>query len=104
MARSYKRTPWCGDKKGKSKKRYAWKHVRQWLKDNPNDLPQGNSYKKISETWEICDWGWLYTWKQHWANCQKWHQEAVRRGWGAYLNDLDEREEYRFWYKHYRGK
>lgn len=32
MSRSYKKTPWCGDHKGKSKKRIANHHVRNWFK------------------------------------------------------------------------
>ena len=34
MSRSYKKTPWCGDKKGKSKKRIANRTVRQYLKNH----------------------------------------------------------------------
>ena len=46
MSRSYKKTPWCGDKKGTQKKRQAWKVVRQWLKDNPDIALKGGQYKK----------------------------------------------------------
>lgn len=36
ISRSCKKTPWCGDRKGKSKKRIANHHVRNWFKRNPD--------------------------------------------------------------------
>ena len=104
MSRSYKKYPYCGDKKGQNKKRFSWKKVRQWLKDNPEELPQKNFYKKIYPTWDICDFYWTYTWEEYWKSCQKWHQEASQRGWGSYCKELNEKEEYRFWYTHYKRK
>ena len=58
MSRSYKKHSWCGDHKGTGKKRTAWKTVRQWQKDHPDILLQGGAYKKIYETWDICDYHW----------------------------------------------
>lgn len=103
MSRSYKKHSWCGDHKGTGKKRTAWKTVRQWQKDHPDILLQGGAYKKIYETWEICDYGWTMTWEQYWASCIKWHEHDMNRGWGAY-KELNEKEEYRYWYKHYKAK
>ena len=104
MSRSYKKTPWCGDNKGTQKKRQAWKVVRQWLKDNPDITLKGGQYKKLYETWDIRNYGWITTWEEYWDSCQKWHQEAINRGWGYYKEDLDKEKEYRHWYKHYKGK
>lgn len=61
MSRSYKKTPWCGDSKGTAKKRQAWKKVRQWQKEHPDVLLQDRDYKKIYETYDICDYGWITT-------------------------------------------
>ena len=51
----------------------------------------------------ICDYGWVRTWEDYWNDFQKWHQEAINRGWGHYA-DLDENEEYRKWLKYYKNK
>lgn len=103
MARSYKKHAWCGDKKGKIKKRIANHHVRAWLKRHLDINLAPHDYKKIHCSWDICDYGWNRTWEEYWSSCQKWHQEALERGWGAY-KELDEKKEYRYWYKHYRAK
>ena len=73
-------------------------------KDNPDVTLKGGQYKKLYETWDICDYGWVTTWEEYWESCQRWHQEAINRGWGHYKDDLDEEKEYRHWYKHYKGK
>ena len=48
MSRSYKHTPYCGDRKNKFMKRYANKRVRQCLK-NSDYLPTAAEYKKMFE-------------------------------------------------------
>lgn len=104
MSRSWKRTPWCGDSKGKSKKRCANQSVRAWLKQHPEELLNGSKYKNIYNRWDICDYGWIRTWKDYWNDCQRWHQEAVERGWGHYKDELNKEDEYRWWCKHYKNK
>ena len=47
MSRSYKRTLWCGDHKGKSKKRIANHHVRNWFKRNPDVILPQEPIKKF---------------------------------------------------------
>ena len=54
MSRSYKHTPYCGDRKNKYMKRYANKRVRQRLKNN-DYLPTAAEYKKMFESYDICD-------------------------------------------------
>ena len=103
MSKSYKKTPWCGEHKGKSKKRIANHHVRNWFKRNPDVILPPGAYKKIHCSWDICDYGWICTWEDYWNDCQKWHQEAINRGWGHYAN-LDKNEEYRKWLKYYKNK
>lgn len=60
MSRSYKKNLIITDnQKGctKQAKRKATRKVR----DTPNDeITNGNSYKKISESWDICDWKIAY--------------------------------------------
>ncbi len=58
MSRSYKHTPYCGDRKNKYMKRYANKRVRQRLKDS-DYLPVAADYKKFFCSYDICDYYWL---------------------------------------------
>ena len=46
MSRSYKKTPWAGDKKGKIKKRIANQTVRSWLKQHPDVKLSKSDFKK----------------------------------------------------------
>ena len=101
MSRSYKKTPWAGDKKGKSKKRIANHKIRNWLKQHPEEPLEGSSYKKVYETWDICDYGWVTTWEEYWKGCiRSWNE------WGREYGKPypDEKEEYRKWLKWYRTK
>ena len=50
MSRSYKKTPWSGDRKGKIKKRIANQTVRSWLKQHPDVKLSKGDFKKIYET------------------------------------------------------
>ena len=54
ISRSYKKTPYCGDKKSKDLKRYANRVIRQRLK-NSDDKLNYKSYRKVYESWNICD-------------------------------------------------
>ena len=99
MSRSYKKTPWSGDKKGKSKKRIANSKVRIFLK-NFNHKLQKADYKKVYETWDICDYGWIYSWKEYWNYILKNYMEYPN----LYKKHPDKKEEYRYWYKTYKMK
>ena len=65
MSRSYKKTPWCGDKQGKSKKRIANHTVRQYLRNHIDLTLPPNGYKKLYPSWEICDFCCIVTWEEH---------------------------------------
>lgn len=98
MSRSYKKTPWCGDNKGKWKKRRASKAVRRYLKRHPEDLCQGAQYKKIYDSWDICDYYFRYSWKEYLESIQRIN---------LYLPVIEIKsfkKEYRYWYQHYKGK
>ncbi len=99
MSRSYKRTPWAGDTKGKAKKRDANSKVRMFLKNLEHEVQNG-AYKRIYETWDICDYGWMQTWEEYWDFCLKHYAEHPER----YRNPPNKKEEYRRWYKTYKMK
>lgn len=99
MSRSYKKHPWAGDNKGKWKKRIANSKVRSYLKNYENTL-KFSDFKKVHESWDICDYGWLYTWKQYWEHIiRAWNK------WGyKYYSYPNKKEEYRKWYTTYKMK
>ena len=92
MSRRYKKTPWCGDTKGKTKKRLANHSVRRQLQRDLELVPQRGAYKKLYSSWEICDYGWIFTWKEYWKNALDIDPEA------------DMEAVYRKWCKWYRNK
>ena len=97
MSRSYKKTPYCGDNKGKAKKRVANSKLRTKLKDHDFILANGNAYKKVYESYNICDYGWITSWREYWEICI--------RMWHRYGGDKpDKKQEYRYWVHHYRNK
>ena len=97
MSRSYKRTPYCGDNKGKAKKHNANAKVRTKMKDLDFILANGNAYKKVYESYNICDFGWVTSWQEYWEICiRMWHRYG-----GEYP---DKKQEYRYWLHHYRNK
>jgi hypothetical protein len=56
MSKSYKHTP-CVKQQGRSKKfykKYANKKIRR--KQLNEDIPDGSSYRKLFESWDICDY------------------------------------------------
>lgn len=99
MSRSYKKTPWCGEQKNKADKRNANKKVRMFLK-NPNNHLLKSDYKKIFESWEICDYGWVISWNEYWNNCLSSYNEHPE--W--YKEPPNKKVEYRKWYKYYKMK
>ena len=53
MSRSYKHTPYCGDRKDKILKQYANRRLRRKKLDIEY---QYNAYKKAFPSWDICDY------------------------------------------------
>lgn len=108
MSRSYKKTPWAGDKKGKIKKRIANQTVRSWLKQHPDVKLSKSDFKKIYETWDICDYGYKMTWEEYWESEIRYYYwfkmnfpEAKK---SKYCKYPDKKETYRQWYKWYKMK
>ena len=100
MGRSYTRTPYSGERQNQEDKRLANKRVRQQLK-LADELPQGSSYRKMYESWNIRDYGWKSTWREYWNHQLKfWHT------WGRWQGqEFPDREQaYWDWYKYYKMK
>lgn len=107
MSRSYKHTPYIGDTKTKRAKRQANKMVRSKFKKwNIQDEVSPAWYKKNSESWNICDYYNITTWKEHLA----YRKRILAQGskpWGMVLfedGDFDIEEEYQLWRKLYKRK
>ena len=99
MSRSYKKYPYYGDKKSKSQKRIANHKVRLYLKDTKHKIFRSN-YKKIYESYNICDFYWMMPWDEYWDDCQKTYKEHPE--W--YKSPLNKKIEYRKWYRQYKMK
>ena len=107
MSRSYKKTPYAGDNKTKWAKRQANKLVRSKLERwNIQDNISPSWYKKISESWNICDYYNIATWKEHLAYRKRVIMMG-RKPWGMILfedGDFDIDKEYQLWRKWYKRK
>ena len=105
MSRSYKKSEYAGDNKDKELKRLANHRVRQRLKHNLDYTPKPADYKRMFESWEICDYGWLCSWKEYWQRQLDWyycdHHNRYRRS-----DDTppDYKEEYCNWHRYYKMK
>ena len=99
MSRSYKKASYCGDKKGKNKKRIANHAVRNYLKDINKTLSKGG-FKKVFCSYDICDYWWLQSWEEYWEDCLRGYREHPE--W--YKQPPNKKEEYRSWYKSYKMK
>lgn len=81
MSRSYKHTPYAGERKRKWAKRQANKRFRR--KKLTHDL-QHKSYKKDYCSYDICDYYWIETknFEEYYKSCvsrwYKWHSVGWR--------------------------
>lgn len=96
MSRSYKKHPFCTDhhvKTTKEKKRFANKKIR-----HTKNIPNGRAFRKIYETYDICDWKNRWTWEEALAD---WNSNKT-----SYLNThyLTLKNFYRYWLKCCRMK
>ena len=91
MSRSHKKNPWYTDhhvKSSQENKKFANKKVR-----NTEEIPNGGSYKKVSESWDICDFKFFYT-----------KEEAIEEYNKAKENDEEWVKKYTLkeWLRHWR--
>ena len=92
MSNSYKHTPYGGDRKTRWKKRQANKKWRNHIDDVEDELPT-NMHRKVSESWDICDFSSKMTLKEF----RKWMHDKRRGEFDD--DDLDD-----MWYKYYVRK
>lgn len=62
MSRSYKKYPVVNDSQPKSTK--ARKKIANRKVRNTDDVPNGKAYKKVSESWNIRDFAWFWSWEE----------------------------------------
>lgn len=97
MSRSYKHTPYSGDRKNKFMKRYA-NHIvrRNKLKDLYSDY---SGYKRAMDTWAICDYKTVgKTFEQHYAQEVSWWYEWRSKYGEPFPDRKTCRKEYEKWY------
>ena len=104
MSRSYKKTPWCGERKGKLKKRMANHKVRQTLKRKYRLRVKGNAYKKLYETWNICDFSSICSWEEYWQSKLERYNSMLKKYPYRKIKKPDKKESYRYWLKVFRNK
>lgn len=91
MSRSRKKNFVCKDSPSKDKKRFANKRVRRSLsRDHEARLPHA-AYKKLYESYDICDYMFRYNSFEDFVKSNHLEHEDKKKLW-------------RFWMKHYAGK
>lgn len=77
MSRSYKKNPYVTDHKRRStkqSKRIANRKVRRRLGQD-EDMPARLHHKKMTESWDICDYKWRMT-KEDAIHWYKYHSDS----------------------------
>lgn len=100
MSRSYKKTPYSGDRKNKYMKHYANKRVRRMLK-NPEENLKYKSYRKVFDSYDICDYYFLE------PNFELFYLAQITNwySWRYQYEKFPDRNEcYKYWIKRYRNK
>lgn len=89
MSRSYKKNPYVTDGYGgdrKTDKRIANRTVRRRIRMMGEDMPARLPHKKMTESWNICDYRWRMT-----------REEAIQ--W--YESEQQNYEASEYFFKHY---
>lgn len=88
MARSYKKHPYCGDRKDRFYKNYANRRLRRLPIEE--EISSGKNYKRYTCSWKICDY-----WSYHPGPFLylRWH-----------IEEEDEEVAFWRWYKNYKMK
>ena len=103
MSRSYKHTPYAGDTKTKWAKRQANRKYRSFLKQMEEDVPYSH-FKKVSESWNICDYYDITTWEEH-LRYRRRHHRYTPYGMKFLENgEIDIENERKLWEKWYKRK
>lgn len=88
MSRSYRKFPLAKcEKSCKWGKRQANKRIRHLAIER--EIPKGKQYKKIYNSWEICDYKWSETWKEYQQFCKapRWWAEEKEPIYYEYYRD-----------------
>ena len=103
MSRSYKKNPYVTDKSAgtKSMKRIANRTVRRRVK-NDEDMPARLPHKKMTESWDICD----YRWRMTRADAIHWYKNEMEHEASTYFKKRYPTLEawLKYWDKCYRRK
>lgn len=105
MSRSYKKNPIIKEN-GKSKKvgkTIANSHLRSYIKQNPENIPQNMQYKKVYDRWNFCDWCTRCSkreWEQYYYDRKAPHYWKFRRPG----EEESLQESMNYWNKIYRRK
>ena len=94
MSRSYKHTPYAGDRKTKWAKRKAKRLAKS--KMDMEESPSPALYKRYGESWNICDFHNIFTlnqWMKDKWNLRRWERE-----------NTSEKKKIQEWYKWYKRK
>lgn len=70
MSRSFRKA-WVVDGYGSSWKKYAKNQANRKVR-KAKDLPNGSSYKKVFESWDICDYKYPADTKAGWFSNEPW--------------------------------
>jgi hypothetical protein len=95
VSRSYKKHP-IAKSISKGGKKFANRKVR-----NTEDIPNGNKYRKVSQSWDIVDQVSRYS-KQEWID--RWHQKQTSARNMIWWSNETLEESLRDWNKWYRNK
>ena len=109
MSRSYKKNPVVKDS-SRHMKTIANRKVRRKFNNNKSrilDFPNGNGYRKLFCSYDICDWGVRETWLEYDARAERYrkeHENGVFR-WGIRVSaDISDDMSYWDWWKMYKRK
>ena len=104
MSKSYKKTPYCGESKGKKKKKIANRRVRRQLNRNLDLDARNGNYKKLYNSWNICDYGWRTTWEEYWEKELNWYNKKCYLFPNKKFERPNKKESYQRWLRYYYRK
>lgn len=101
MSRSYKKNPCCT-----WKSKYARKQAnRRWRHTFSMEDAQYAKYKRYYPQWDVIDYVFRFNWEEYWDDQIRQYRWFKMMFPDSKRNKYpDEKDEYRWWYKHYKGK
>lgn len=106
MGKSYKKTPVVTDNAhSHESKKKASRRVRRKLKQNGDVVLSGNSYKKMHESWDICDYKFMMTEEDAIDNYYRYLKEDELHGVDFTIKRYPTLESFlNWWRKKYKSK